>query len=67
MSDGQCVTQNDQLYSESDNFVIQIKKQLLQSPKICMHTTAECPQPLTALEPVHRWRSYGTLDGMPVR
>jgi len=67
MSDGQCVNQNDKLYSENDNFVLQIKKRLLQSPKTCMHTRAECPQPLTALEPVLRWRPYDALDGMPVR
>jgi len=67
MSHGQYVNQNDKFYSESDNFLLQNKKQLLQSPKTCMHTTAECPQPLTALEPVLHWRSYDALDSMPVR
>ena len=42
-------------------------KRVTSVTKSCMHTTAECPQPLTALEPVLRRRSYDTLDGMPVR
>jgi hypothetical protein len=67
MSDGRCVNQNDKLYSESDNFELRIKKQVLQSPKTCKHTTAEFPQPLTALEPVLHRRSYDALNGMPVR
>jgi hypothetical protein len=62
MSDGQCVNQNDKLYSDSDNFVLQIKNQLLHSPKTCMHTRAESSHPLTALEPVLLWRTYDALD-----